>query len=347
MALWFRIPKILNFSGETIALSVAREREQGIFVQLLVSPLTPEVVTISKAVPAILVALVQVTLNLCTAVFLYRVPFRGSPLMLYGGMLFYALSGGSEVADLVGLQHSTLGFSRRILVHDARDHVVRIHYTHEKHGALPADREAGEPDPPSRGDRERHVPQGHFLQPFPLAHSADNPDRDMHAWRSLVNVPAAHRLIEVKDGMVSEKAFRPAWKWFRLRTHRIRFTQEPRDRQKDNRRRPGRHDFRSSADRENLDVKRFLLWVLPVSQVWALRLFQRFAPADLDFSEFCGADTFAQLAQIETPIWRRRRQITSDPVREVSDERLALCHGQFEEHLHNSSRWYLELQMMP
>lgn len=47
---------------------------------------------IGKAVPAILVAFVQATLILCAAVFLYHVPFRGSLLMLYAGMFFYALS---------------------------------------------------------------------------------------------------------------------------------------------------------------------------------------------------------------------------------------------------------------
>lgn len=74
------------------ALSVAREREQGTFDQLLVSPLTPEMVMIGKGVPAIVVAFVQATLILCAAVFIYHVPFRGSLFLLYFGMFFYALS---------------------------------------------------------------------------------------------------------------------------------------------------------------------------------------------------------------------------------------------------------------
>lgn len=74
------------------ALSVAREREQGTFDQLMVSPLNPEMVMIGKAVPAMLVAFFQATLILCAAVFLYHVPFRGSLMLLYVGMLFYALS---------------------------------------------------------------------------------------------------------------------------------------------------------------------------------------------------------------------------------------------------------------
>lgn len=74
------------------ALSVAREREQGTFDQLLVSPLTPEMIMIGKAVPAMMVAFFQATLILLAAVFIYQVPFRGSLPLLYGGMFFYSLS---------------------------------------------------------------------------------------------------------------------------------------------------------------------------------------------------------------------------------------------------------------
>lgn len=74
------------------ALSVAREREQGTFDQLLVSPLTPEMIMIGKAVPAIIVAFFQATIILAAAVFAYHVPFRGSLLLLYVAMFFYALS---------------------------------------------------------------------------------------------------------------------------------------------------------------------------------------------------------------------------------------------------------------
>ena len=74
------------------ALSVSREREQGTFDQLLVSPLTPEMIMIGKAVPAMIVAFFQATLILCAAVFIYDVPFRGSLFFLYAGMFFYALS---------------------------------------------------------------------------------------------------------------------------------------------------------------------------------------------------------------------------------------------------------------
>ncbi len=74
------------------ALSVAREREQGTFEQLLVSPLSPEMIMIGKAVPAVVVGFFQATLILTAAVVVYGIPFRGSLALLYGAMLFYALA---------------------------------------------------------------------------------------------------------------------------------------------------------------------------------------------------------------------------------------------------------------
>jgi ABC-2 type transport system permease protein len=74
------------------SLSVAREKEQGTFDQLLVSPLTPGMIMVGKAVPALLVAAFQATLVLSAGVFVYRIPFQGSLLLLYGSMVFYILA---------------------------------------------------------------------------------------------------------------------------------------------------------------------------------------------------------------------------------------------------------------
>jgi ABC-2 type transport system permease protein len=74
------------------ALSVAREREQGTLDQLLISPLTPGLIMIGKIIPAILVAVMQGTIILLGAIFVYRVPFEGSFLLLYSSMIFYCLA---------------------------------------------------------------------------------------------------------------------------------------------------------------------------------------------------------------------------------------------------------------
>jgi ABC-2 type transport system permease protein len=74
------------------ALSVAREREHGTLDQLLVSPLTPGMIMVGKIIPAILVAVAQGTIVLLGAVLVYRVPFEGSLLLLYGSMVLYSLA---------------------------------------------------------------------------------------------------------------------------------------------------------------------------------------------------------------------------------------------------------------
>lgn len=74
------------------ALSVAREREQGTFDQLLVSPLTPEMILLGKAIPAVIVALAQASIIILAAVLIYRVPFEGSVALLYGSACFYVFS---------------------------------------------------------------------------------------------------------------------------------------------------------------------------------------------------------------------------------------------------------------
>jgi ABC-2 type transport system permease protein len=74
------------------SLSIAREREQGTFDQLLVSPLTPGMIMIGKTVPALLVAMAQASIILSAGVFVYRIPFQGSLPLLYFSMIFYILA---------------------------------------------------------------------------------------------------------------------------------------------------------------------------------------------------------------------------------------------------------------
>jgi ABC-2 type transport system permease protein len=74
------------------SLSVAREREQGTLDQLLVSPLTPGMVMAGKTVPALIVATVQATIVITAGVFIYRIPFQGSVLLLYASMVCYIVS---------------------------------------------------------------------------------------------------------------------------------------------------------------------------------------------------------------------------------------------------------------
>ena len=71
------------------ALSVAREREQGTFDQLLVTPLRPTEIMVGKAVPSIVIGLTQSTIILLVARFWFGIPFQGSLLTLYLALLLF------------------------------------------------------------------------------------------------------------------------------------------------------------------------------------------------------------------------------------------------------------------
>ncbi|PRC90702.1 ABC transporter permease [Solimicrobium silvestre] len=94
---WFVLPSLVAIITTigclmVTALSLAREREEGTFDQLLVSPLTPAYIMVGKAVPGVLVALLQGSIIALAAVFVYRIPFTGSVWLLYLTMLCYGLS---------------------------------------------------------------------------------------------------------------------------------------------------------------------------------------------------------------------------------------------------------------
>jgi ABC-2 type transport system permease protein len=74
------------------ALSVAREREQGTFDQLLVTPLTPTQIMIGKAIPPVLVGLAQSTIVLLVTRIWFQVPFAGSYLTLYLGLVMFTIA---------------------------------------------------------------------------------------------------------------------------------------------------------------------------------------------------------------------------------------------------------------
>jgi ABC-2 type transport system permease protein len=71
------------------ALSVAREREQGTFDQLLVTPLRPREIMIGKALPSIMIGLTQSTLILLIARFWFGIPFQGSLVTLYLALILF------------------------------------------------------------------------------------------------------------------------------------------------------------------------------------------------------------------------------------------------------------------
>lgn len=74
------------------ALSVAREREQGTFDQLLVTSLTPSKILIGKALPSMFVVIVQSTLIFLIIRFWFQISMSGSVWLLYLGLAIFTLA---------------------------------------------------------------------------------------------------------------------------------------------------------------------------------------------------------------------------------------------------------------
>lgn len=95
---WFFLPGIVGILTLLVtmlvtALSVAREREQGTFDQLLVTPLRPVEILIGKTLPGFIIGVGEATVIVLAAVFWFKVPLEGSLFTLYTGILLFLLSG--------------------------------------------------------------------------------------------------------------------------------------------------------------------------------------------------------------------------------------------------------------
>jgi ABC-2 type transport system permease protein len=94
---WFMIPGMIGTltliqTMMLTAMSVAREREQGTFDQLLVTPFRPFEIMAGKALPSMLVGTVQASGVLLVAQLWFRIPFAGSYLTLYTGLMMFLLA---------------------------------------------------------------------------------------------------------------------------------------------------------------------------------------------------------------------------------------------------------------
>jgi ABC-2 type transport system permease protein len=94
---WSMVPSLigtLTMMGTLMltAMSVAREREQGTFDQLLVTPFRPSEIMAGKAVPNMVIGLTQSTTVLLIAKFWFHIPFAGSFLVLYSGLGLFLMA---------------------------------------------------------------------------------------------------------------------------------------------------------------------------------------------------------------------------------------------------------------
>jgi ABC-2 type transport system permease protein len=80
------------------ALAIVREREMGTLEQLVATPIRKSELMLGKILPYVVLGYADITLALVIAAFWFRVPIRGSLLLLYGlALLFYMASLGQGI----------------------------------------------------------------------------------------------------------------------------------------------------------------------------------------------------------------------------------------------------------
>jgi ABC-2 type transport system permease protein len=110
---WFIVPGIIGLLTLVVtmlvtALSVAREREQGTFDQLLVTPMRPTEIVLGKALPGFIIGFAEATLIILVAVHWFHVPLLGHLATLYMGLFLFLLS-----AIGVGLMISSISLTQQ------------------------------------------------------------------------------------------------------------------------------------------------------------------------------------------------------------------------------------------
>jgi ABC-2 type transport system permease protein len=101
------------------AMSVAREREQGTFDQLLVTPFRPYEIMAGKALPSMVVGTIQATGVLLVAQLWFDIPFAGSYLTLYVGLLMFLLAAigiGLLVSSVAATMQQALLYSMLLII---------------------------------------------------------------------------------------------------------------------------------------------------------------------------------------------------------------------------------------
>lgn len=84
---------LMMLAAMLTSLTVAREWERGTMERLIASPLRPHELMIGKILPYVVIGLVDVVFILLVAVFLFRVPMRGSLILLMISSTIFLLGG--------------------------------------------------------------------------------------------------------------------------------------------------------------------------------------------------------------------------------------------------------------
>lgn len=93
------------------SVSIVREKETGTMEVLLVSPVNPFLVILAKAIPYLLLSLVNLTVILGLSIFMLKMPVNGSMLLLYGVSTLFiitALSLGLLISNSTSSQQAAM-----------------------------------------------------------------------------------------------------------------------------------------------------------------------------------------------------------------------------------------------
>lgn len=141
---WFIVPGLIAvlvlinsiLSG---ALSIAREREEGTFDQLLVAPYTPGEILLGKGIASVITGIMQAVFVVLVAMFWFRIPFQGSVWLLSAALLLFIVT-----AAAIGLCISSFAQSLQQAIGGhlpaagAHGHALRLCHAHLQHaGNLP------------------------------------------------------------------------------------------------------------------------------------------------------------------------------------------------------------------
>jgi len=89
------------------SITIAREKETGTMDILLVSPVRPMEIIVGKVIPYIVLSILDAVFILVFATIIFKLPFRGDPLLLFGMSILYvysALSMGLLISSVASSQ---------------------------------------------------------------------------------------------------------------------------------------------------------------------------------------------------------------------------------------------------
>ena len=148
---WFIVPGLIAvlvlinsiLSG---ALSIAREREEGTFDQLLVAPYTPGEILLGKGTASVITGIIQAVFVVLVAMFWFRIPFQGSIWLLSAALLLFIVTAAAHRAvHLLLCSIPPAGHCGNLPAAGAHGHALRLRHAHLQHAGNLSEPHAAQP----------------------------------------------------------------------------------------------------------------------------------------------------------------------------------------------------------